>query len=299
VTDRPVADDPVVADLLARATFPTGTTPLRCAVSGGADSTALLALAVALGRPVTVVHVDHGLRSESTADAERVSRLAAAWGARFELHRVHVPDGGDLEARARTARHAVVGPEGLWGHTADDQAETVILRLLRGTGPHGLAAMRPDRHPLLGLRRSETVALCAHLGVEPADDATNCDPRFDRARVRHEVLPLLSDVARRDVVPALARLAQQSAELDDLVGLLAAELDATSVHQLRAVPRPVAVAAVRRWWVATTGGLPPPDAAATERVLAVVDGRSRACDVVAGWSLRRRQGVLRLVRDDP
>lgn len=298
MNDRPDVDDPVVADLLARATFPTGITPLRCAVSGGADSTALLALAVALGRPVTAVHIDHGLRPESTADAEHVSRLAAAWGAEFEHHSIRIEDGGDLEARARVARHAAVGPEGLWGHTADDQAETVLLRLLRGTGPHGLAAMRPDRHPLLGLRRSETVALCAHLGVEPVDDVTNRDPRFDRARVRHDVLPLLVDVARRDVVPALARLAQQSAELDDLVGLLAAELDATSVHQLRAVPRPVAVAAVRRWWVATTGGLPPPDAAATERVLAVVDGRSRGCDVVAGWSLRRRDGVLRLVRVD-
>ena len=295
MTDRPVVDDPVVADLLSRATFPSGTAPLRCAVSGGPDSTALLALAVALGRPVTAVHVDHGLRPESAADAEQVSRLAAAWGAEFELHRVRVADGGDLEARARVARHAAVGPEGLWGHTADDQAETVLLRLLRGTGPHGLAAMRPDRHPLLRLRRAETVALCRHLGVRPVDDVMNRDPRFDRARVRHEVLPLLTDVARRDVVPALARLAQQSAELDDLVELLSAEVDATSVRHLRSVPRPVAVAAWRRWWTAATDGLPPPDAAAIERVLSVVEGRTRACDVSAGWSLRRRQGVLSLV----
>jgi tRNA(Ile)-lysidine synthase len=295
VTGRPVVDDPVVADLLSRATFPAGTSPLRCAVSGGPDSTALLALAVALGRAVTVVHVDHGLRPESTADADQVSRLATEWGAEFELHRIRVPDGGDLEARARAARHAAVGPQGLWGHTADDQAETVILRLLRGTGPHGLAAIRPDRHPLLLLRRAETVALCRHLGVRPVDDVMNRDPRFDRARVRHEVLPLLGDVARRDVVPALARLARQSAELDDLVELLSAEVDATSVGQLRSVPRPVAVAAWRRWWTAATGGLPPPDAAAIERVLSVVEGRARACDVTAGWSLRRRQGVLRLV----
>jgi hypothetical protein len=122
VTGRPVVDDPVVADLLSRATFPAGTSPLRCAVSGGPDSTALLALAVALGRAVTVVHVDHGLRPESTADADQVSRLAAEWGAEFELHRIRVPDGGDLEARARAARHAAVGPQGLWGHTADDSS---------------------------------------------------------------------------------------------------------------------------------------------------------------------------------
>ena len=296
MTVRPGPGDPVVASLLARATFPPGDAPLRCAVSGGPDSTALLALAVALGRPVTAVHVDHGLRAGSAADAARVGELSEAWGVRSELHRVDVPEGGDLEARARAARHALVGPHGLWGHTADDQAETVILRLLRGTGPHGLAAMRPERHPILSLRRSETLGLCAHLGIEPLDDPMNRDPRFDRARVRHEVLPLLGDVARHDVVPVLARLARQSAELDDLVELLAAEVDATSVRQLLAVPRPVAVAAWRRWWSVATGDLPPPDAAATDRVLAVVDGRARACDVVAGWSLRRRAGVLRLVR---
>jgi tRNA(Ile)-lysidine synthase len=263
-------------------------------VSGGADSTALLALAVASGRPVTAVHVDHGLRATSAGEASAVESLAAAWGAAVEVHRVAVPDGPDLEARARAARHEVLGPDGLWGHTADDQAETVLLRLLRGTGPSGLACMRPDRHPLLGLRRADTRELCGHLGVPVVDDPSNRDPRFDRVRVRHEVLPLLDDVARRDVVPGLARLAEQSAALDDLVRLLAAEVDAGSVAALRAVPVPVAVAALRRWWADETGGLPPPDAAAMDRCLAVVDGSSRACDVTRGWSLRRRQGRLRL-----
>ena len=298
VSGPPSTADPIVAALAARAVFPTGADPagavLRCAVSGGADSVALLALAVATGRPVTAVHVDHCLRPGSADEADQVAELARRWGADVEVHRLDVGDGPDLEARARRVRHAAVGPHGLWGHTADDQAETVLLRLVRGTGPHGLAAMRPERHPLLALRRSETRELCAHLDVGVVDDESNRDPRFDRVRIRHEVLPLLDDVARRDVVPVIARLAAQAAELDELVDLLAGEVDATSVPALRAAPAPVAVAAFRRWWSDATGGLPPPDAAAIERVRAVVDGRSRSCDVARGWTLRRRSGRLRL-----
>lgn len=299
MTGRPDPDDPLVAHLAGRTFFPPGgatTAELRCAVSGGADSVALLALATATGRPVTAVHVDHGLRPTSAAEAAQVAELARDWGATFELHRVRIVDGPDLEARARRVRHDAVGPRGLWGHTADDQAETVLLRLVRGTGPHGLAAMRPDRHPLLALRRTETRALCAHLGVDVVQDESNRDPRFDRVRVRHEVLPLLDDVARRDVVPLVARLAEQAAELDDLVTLLAAEVDATSVAALQAAPGPVAVAAFRRWWTDATGGLPPPDSAAVDRIRAVVAGSSRGCDVAHGWSLRRRSGRLRLER---
>lgn len=291
---RPDASDPPVAELLDRTTFPAGSGPLRCAVSGGADSTTLLALAVATGRQVVAVHVDHGLRPDSHADADHVAGVAASWGAAFELHRVEVAQGADLEARAREARHAAAGPGTLWGHTADDQAETVVLRMIRGTGPIGLAAMRPVDHPLLALRRSETSALCDHLGVEPRRDPANGDPRFDRVRVRHEVLPLLDDVARRDVVPLIAGLATRSAELGDLLELLAAEVDATSVADLRSVPRPVAVTAFRRWWNGRTGGLPPPGATATTRVFDVVDGAARSCDVVRGWSLHRSAGRLRL-----
>src|SRR5690606_37104020 len=104
-----------------------------------------------------------------------------------------------LEARARAARLSVLPPGTLFGHTADDQAATVLVRLLRGTGPTGLAAMRVEGHPMLGLRRAETVALCDDLGIETVEDPSNRDPRFVRNRVRAEVLPLLHDVAGRDV----------------------------------------------------------------------------------------------------
>ena len=102
----------------------------------------------------------------------------------------------------------MLGPDAATGHTADDQAETVLANLLRGAGVHGLAGMRAGPgHPLLGLRRAETVALCELLGLDPVQDPSNDDPRFVRNRVRHELLPLCSAIAGRDVVPVLARQA--------------------------------------------------------------------------------------------
>src|SRR5690606_32800997 len=109
---------------------------------------------------------------------------------------------------ARTARFAVLPPAVATGHTADDQAETLLLHLLRGAGLDGLAAMAPGpRHPILGLRRYETRTVCDRLAVRVAADPTNRDPAFRRNRVRHELLDHLSDVASRDVVPILARTA--------------------------------------------------------------------------------------------
>ena len=291
---RPDAADPVVAELLARCTFPPSGTAVTCAVSGGPDSSAMLALAVAAGLHVTVIHVDHGTRPDSADEAEVVRALATAWGAEFIARSCRVPPGGDFEARARAARHRLVGAGAMFGHTADDQAETVVLRLLRGTGPTGLAAMRPATHPILGLRRCETEALCAYLRVEVVRDPSNTDVRFRRNRVRAQVMPLLDAVAERDVVPLLCRLAEQSAEVVDLIEVLAAELDPTSARVLSSAPPPVGAAAFRRWWSEVTAEAFPPDAAAIDRVMAVARGESSRCDVVRGWSVRRSAGRLHL-----
>lgn len=289
----------LLARLLARCRFPEPGATVTCAVSGGADSSALLVLAVAAGLEVTAVHVDHGLREGSAAEADLVGALAERFGAAFRAERVEVGDGADLEARARAARRAVLGPDALYGHTADDQAETVLLRLLRGTGPSGLAAMRPDTHPLLGLRRRDTEAVCATLGVEVVSDPSNTDPRFVRNRIRREVLPLLDDVAGRDVVPLLCRLAELSASQVEVLDALAAELDPTDARALTSSPRPVAVAALRQWWLDGTDLEHPPDAAAIARVLEVAAGGAVACDVVGGWRVHRREGRLRLVAPGP
>lgn len=294
----PDATDPLVASLLARCCFPAPTTTVTCAVSGGPDSSALLVLAVAAGLDVTAVHVDHQLRDDSADEAFVVAALAERVGARFRSEVAPVAHGGDLEARARAARHAALGPHALWGHTADDQAETVVLRLLRGTGPAGLGAMTVERHPMLGLRRSETRALCEHLGIEPLHDPTNELPVHTRNRVRAEVLPLLNDVARRDVVPLLCRLAALSSEQAALLEQLAATLDPTDARALAGAPPMLASTAVRRWWREETGEALPPDAAAVRRVLHVATGDVTRADVAAGWRVARTAGRLRWERAD-
>jgi tRNA(Ile)-lysidine synthase len=120
-----------------------------------------------------------------------VKAAAIRFGATFRAARVDVEPGPNLEARARHARFAVLPAGTLTGHTLDDQAETVILNLLRGSGLDGLAAMRVETHPLLGIRRSETHQLCAAVGLQPVEDPSNADPTFLRNRIRHEVMPLL------------------------------------------------------------------------------------------------------------
>src|SRR5687768_12939882 len=129
--------------LLARCTFPVPGRSVVAAVSGGADSTAMLVLAVDAGCDVTAVHVDHGLRAGSGDEADHVAAVARTLGVAFDSVRVDVTPGPNLEARARAARRAALGPQAMTGHTADDQAETLLLQLLRGAGTTGVAAIRP------------------------------------------------------------------------------------------------------------------------------------------------------------
>ena len=190
-------------------------------------------LAVRAGLEVTAVHVDHGLRPGSDAEAAVVAAACEALGARFRSERVVVEPGSNLEARARASRYEVLPPDVLTGHTADDQAETVLLNLLRGSGVEGLAGMRRDgRRPLLDLRRADTEAVCAAAGLEPVRDPSNDDPVHRRNRVRHEVLPLLDDVAGRDLVPVLVRQADLLADVADHLAAAADGLDPTDA------PRP-------------------------------------------------------------
>ena len=274
-------------DLLGRCTFPPPGSRVTCAVSGGADSLALLALAVAAGLDVTAVHVDHGLRPGSDGEADVVRAAAARLGSAFRSERVEVAPGGDLEARARAARRAVLPPDALYGHTADDQAETVLLALLRGAGLDGLGGMRRDGHPLLGLRRTETAALCRTLGLQPVRDPTNDDRRFRRNRVRHELLPLLDDIAARDVTPLLVRTAALAREDADHLDSLAADLDPTDARGLAAAPPVLARRALRQWLRGLDAERHPPDAAGIERVLAVARGEATAAQLGGAVEVRR------------
>jgi tRNA(Ile)-lysidine synthase len=261
------------------------------AVSGGADSLALLVLAVAAGLRVTAVHVDHALRPGSAAEADVVADAARRFGAGFRAVRAPVEPGPNLEARARAVRQAALPAGAMTGHTLDDQAETVLLNLLRGAGADGLAAMRPGpAKPLLAVRRAETAALCADLGLEPVLDPTNADETLRRNAVRARVLPLLDHVAGRDVAPRLARTAALAAADADLLAALAAELEPTDAGALAAAPPPLARRAVRAWLT----GAYPPDAATVERVLAVARVEVRGTEVAGGRQVRRTAGRLRL-----
>jgi hypoxanthine phosphoribosyltransferase len=290
--------DTDAAELLIRCTFPPPGSALACAVSGGPDSLALLILAVAAGCAVTAIHVDHGLRSDSAAEADVVADVAARVGARFERRRVAVAPGPNLEARARAARFAVLPPGVATGHTMDDQAETVLINLLRGAGADGLAGMRPGpRHPLLGLRRHETHALCAHRGLAPVCDTSNEDPAFVRNRIRRELLPLCADVAGRDPVPLLARqagiLREEVALLDDLAAW--ALPDATDARVLAQAEPALARRALRQWLRREAGGAAhPPSLAEVERVLAVAAGHAVGTELSGGARVRRTGGRLRV-----
>jgi tRNA(Ile)-lysidine synthase len=189
------------------------------ACSGGPDSLTLLDALARLAPPrqlrLSAVHVDHGLRPGSAAEAEVVAAAAERRRLPFRAVTVCVEQGGSLQDAARRARHralrrvaAELGATAVaLGHTADDQAETVLMRALSGATPRALAGMAPRSgplvRPLLRLWRRDILAYCAALGLHPLDDPSNRDPRFLRSRVRHQVLPALETVfpaARRRLV---------------------------------------------------------------------------------------------------
>ena len=286
---------PLVTELLSRCSFPPENTQVDCAVSGGADSVTLLVLACAANLNVTAWHVDHRLRENSHTEAALVAQLALQLGAHFESRTVTIEQGANTEARAREARYSVL-PEGVMtGHTADDQAETILINLLRGSGTRGLAGMQPTaQRPLLHLRRSETQALCKALGIAVFHDPSNIDERFQRNRIRHEVLPLLESLSKRDLVPVLTRQADLLRDDDDLLNELASALDPTDALALARAPLALARRAIRSW---LTNPLVP-DSATVERVLDVARGNTLACDIGLGRQVRRSQQQLRITEPE-
>jgi tRNA(Ile)-lysidine synthase len=282
-------------DLLDRCAFPPSEGPLAVGVSGGADSVAMALLARLAHREIVIWHVHHGLRAEADHDADMVEKLASDMGVAFELRRVRVAPGADLEARARAARYDALPDEVCVGHTADDRAETVLLNLLRGAGLAGVAA-RMDRvyRPIRLLRRSETHAVCEAEGQQFIDDVMNHDPSFTRVAVRHKVMPMLADVFDRDPVPLVNRHADHVADALDMVQAAAARIDPTDAAALRGAPRAVATEALRAWIAGEIGASLAVDLASIDRVLAVVDGTAIATEIAGGHRIARTAGILRV-----
>ena len=275
MTTRTSLADDVLATIRRRGLLQGGETVL-VAVSGGADSVALLdllrELAPALGLTLHAAHVDHGLRPEAGADAEFVRALCERLGIPFHLERVSVrrePPWEGLEAEARRARYAALFGRAAalgahrvaTGHTADDQAETVLMRLLQGAGPRGLAGIAPARglliRPLLETRRAEIEAHLSARDIEYVEDATNRDLRFLRNRIRHEILPFLSERWGPGLVESLCRTAALSRRLvEQLEQRARVELDRLATRgplglvlpmpELRALPEDLAVETLRQ-----------------------------------------------------
>lgn len=293
-------------------------------VSGGADSSALLAGLHALGAAhrfpldLHVAHVNHGLRgAESDRDEAFVRERARAWSLPFHGHRVPpgILSGANLESRSRDLRFTFfadvakeVGAAAIAvGHTRDDQAETLLHRLARGAGPRALASMVVRRadglvRPLLRFRRAECEAYLTERGLGHVDDRSNDDARFTRNRIRHRVLPVLREELGGDIVERLARLA------DDL-RVEAALADEAQRAQLPASPgEPLPIAAVAaagigagrlvHAWLAASGYL-----ARREQIDALVrvalrGGASDGIDLFGGRVVRDYE-VLRIEEPEP
>ena len=252
---------------------------------------ALLALAVASGARVEAHHVNHHLRTDADDDVNIIRRFADEYAVDVVEHHVTVAPGANLEARAREARYGVLPDDALTGHTADDRAETMLINLMRGAAAAGMSSMQRTRRPLLALRRRDTHDLCAVLGIAVVSDTMNDDPRFQRTRVRSELVPLLNDIAGRDVVPILVRQSDIMADDERLLDELAATIDPTDARSVRDAPLPLARRALRKWLANPY----PPDVATIERVLTVARGEVTACDIGAGRSVRRSQQRLSIV----
>jgi tRNA(Ile)-lysidine synthase len=236
------------------------------ALSGGADSLALTAAAV-VSKPTTALIIDHRLQPNSARVAATAREQALSLGCvDAQVLCVDVGRTGGPEAAARTARYrALDDARGdvpvLLAHTLDDQAETVLLGLGRGSGARSIAGMRPHDppwyRPLLGVRRAFTHAACVELGLTPWQDPHNADRRFTRTRLRSEVLPLLEEVLGGGVAEALARTATALREdtdtLDELARQALAEVGtgpALDTGRLVALPEAVRRRVIRGWLLA-------------------------------------------------
>jgi tRNA(Ile)-lysidine synthase len=249
-----------------RAVLQPGRTVL-VACSGGADSLALAAAtafeAPRAGACAGLVTVDHGLQPGSERRAADVAQLGFELGLDpVELVAVQVGTAGGPEAAARHARYgaldavaAALDAQVLLGHTLDDQAETVLLGLGRGSGPRSVAGMAAEDgrylRPLLGVRRTTTEAACAALGLAPWDDPHNSDPAFQRVRLRREVLPLLEDVLQGGVAEALARTAELLRDdldaLDEAARQVLAGTGTLPLERVADLPRALRTRVLRRW----------------------------------------------------
>ncbi|AKV59670.1 tRNA lysidine(34) synthetase TilS [Corynebacterium riegelii] len=235
--------------------------PVVIGLSGGPDSLALVAAALAEGVPVLAVVVNHNLQEGSAQVAGEAAVQARALGASTRIVHVDVDveRGGSVEAAARQARYAAlfeVAAEAagdraeVWvAHTADDQAETLLLGALRGN-PSGMLQRSGNLvRPFLYLRRADTVGACTELHLHPWHDPMNADPAFRRVAMRTEIIPALSELLGGDAVPALARTADRIAQSNEVIRELASASTEMDCEELAGLPAVVRRFRIHAWLV--------------------------------------------------
>ena len=289
--------------------------PLLVLLSGGGDSVCLLEVAVRLEADVAALHVNYGLREGAAADERLCRELCVKLDVPLSVEHVSLPDGGNLQQRAREARYGLA--EGLArgdyaaAHTATDQAETVLYRLAVSPGRRALLGMEPRRgrlvRPLLGLTREEARQYLRVRGLAWREDPTNADRRFARSRVRHDVLDAL-----RELNPAAElAIAETARQLRDEAGLLERDTaqalealgggPAVSLEELRALPAALARLVVRGLAEGAVGGSRPLSREQADAVLGLGEGQggTRSLDLGGGLRAVAEYGTLRLSRDRP
>jgi tRNA(Ile)-lysidine synthase len=280
-------------------------------LSGGRDSVCLLDVAIALGCSVRALHVNYGLRAEAGEDEAHCRALCERLRVALAVHRVSRPDDapGNLQAWARDVRYAAAteaaaGGLVAVGHTASDQAETVLYRLAASPGRRALLGMRPRSghlvRPLLTVTREETGAWCRARGLAWRDDVTNASDDFARGRVRHGLLAALEAVDARaaaNVVRTAELLREEAEVLDVVVDTALAGRDRIVVAHLADLPPALARLVVRRLAEAATGGLCARAPARLDDILTL--GEDGALDVGDGARAVVQAGVLRFERTPP
>ncbi len=291
--------------------------PLVVAVSGGPDSTALLLILAELADELAIVihvaHFDHRTRPKQSAeDADFVAKLANRVGAPIRVGRADKPT--KTEDAARTARYeflrraaSEIGATAIaTGHTRDDQAETVLLHLTRGSGIAGLAGMRPLRdgiaRPFLAIGRKDTVAICRAARVRPRTDPTNRSLKFARNRVRLKVLPELARINPR-ASEAIARLADAAAELQtdddrDVAEALARAREEQGAILIAALETGMRGRALALAWRGATGRVLGARHRKSLEDLTATEEGSRSLDLPGGRAIRE-YGLVRIVGDRP
>jgi tRNA(Ile)-lysidine synthase len=275
--------------------------PVLVLFSGGRDSTCLLDLAVRLAGSTAALHVNYGLRPDSDADEAHCRALCAQLDVPLEVEHPQRPaDAGNLQAWARDVRYGAAARRGVAvaaGHTASDQAETVLYRLAASPGRRALLGMsaRDGRlvRPLLGVTRAETAAYCRERGLAWQEDASNASDAFARNRVRNQLLPALRAVhpaAEENVRRTAELLREEAAVLDEVVAGVLDGREEIELDRLAALPPALARLVVRRLAEDAIGSAVPRAARRTEDVLAL--GADGALDLGDGARARVRAGML-------